>query len=138
MKQQKAIGFYFNIIAAILAVAALVAYAVMAQDGQSAPASVYVVSLVALVLQVVTLVGASTKGEGQVLDLLNIVTAVLYAVALVLLAQGRMAVVVNVFANHVGTVGTPLIAALGLFAAAILVKMISGFMAMTKNRPETL
>ncbi len=133
MKNQKGSGFYCSILAGIIEIAALVAYAVLASDGEAAPATVYVLSILGLVAQAAALLLAGKRGETPVADLLGWCAAILYATAPVVMIQARMAVIVNVFANHVGTVGMPIIVAAVLFVAALLVKMVSGFMALSKN-----
>lgn len=133
MKKQQGLGFYCSILAGVVEVAALIAYAVLASDGEAAPATVYVVSILGLAAQAGALAIAAKAGETAVADILGWCAAVLYAAAPVLMIKARMAVIVNVFANHVGVVGMPIIAAAVLFMAALLVKMVSGFMALSKS-----
>ena len=105
MKNQKGFGSYCSILAGAIEIAALIAYAVLASDGEAAPVIVYVLAILGVVAQAASLVLAWKSGETILTDLLGLCAAILYAAAPVVMMQARMSVIVNIFANHVGTVG---------------------------------
>lgn len=133
MKKRFGIGWYGGVVAAVLMVLAMIGYYVMSRDGEAAPFTVYAAALAGLVLQAVALALTARKGENPISGVADVLSAIAYAAALVLTAQARMSVVVTVFANHVGTVGKPLVVTAVLFGAAILVKVIAGFLAQSKE-----
>lgn len=130
---KKTMGFYLNIVTGIAALVALVSFIIMSGDGQTVPYLVYLFAVGALAVQGLRLVLCIQKGEGLFTDILDIVITIGYALALFVLVQGRMGVVVNIFANHVGSVGLPMILAAVGFLAATILQMITGFMAINKE-----
>lgn len=135
MKKRFGIGWYGSAAAGVLMILAMISYTVMARDGEAAPLTVYAAALAGLVLQVVSLALTARKGENPISGVADVLAAIGYTAALVLTAQARMTAVVTVFANHVGTVGKPLVVTAVLFGAAILVKVIAGFLAQSKETP---
>jgi hypothetical protein len=106
---------------------------IMSRDGKTTPMIVYAAAGAGIALQAIILGIATKKGYYKILDFGGFAITILYALALVLLAEGRLPVVVNVFADHVGTIGTPLLIAAVFFLLALMAQIISGFMQLEKE-----
>lgn len=132
-KSRKSLGFYCNILAAIVEIAGIICFTIMGQDGQGLPSIVYGLSIVGVILQTASVAVVASKGDNRALDIVGIAIAVLYASALVLMIKGRVGVIVNIFANHVGVVGMPFVLTTATFTIAVLVQMVAGFLSMEKN-----
>jgi hypothetical protein len=135
MKAKKAVGFYFTVVDIALEVIAVILLAMMSETGKAA---IYATAIVGIVLQAAVLVLAQKQGDARILDAAGIVIAVLYMASTMLLIQSEMSVVVNVFANHVGTVSKTFLMAAAAFLGAAIVQIISGYLPMTKESSAQL
>ena len=133
MMKNKSAGFYCNILAVILEILGIICFAVMAMDGEAAPATVYACGIVGIALQAYVLFTVSKKGDNRSLDFVGMAISVVYALTFVLMIQARVGVITNIFANHVGTIGVPFILATAALLLAVVAQMVAGFLSMEKK-----
>ena len=133
MMKNKSAGFYCNILAVILEILGIICFAVMAMDGEAAPATVYGWGVVGIALQAFVLYTVATKGDNRVLDIVGMVVSVCYALTLVLMIQGRMGVVTNILAAHDGEIGMPFFLTVGSLALAMVAQMVAGFLSLEEK-----
>lgn len=133
MMKNKSAGFYCNILAVILEILGIICFAVMAMDGEAAPATVYGWGVVGIALQAFVLYTVATKGDNRTLDIVGMVIGVCYALALVLMIQARVSVITNILADHVGSIGMPFVLTTASLALAMVAQMVAGFLSLEKK-----
>lgn len=99
-KSQKSLGFYCSILAVIVEIVGVVCFTIMGQDGQGLPGTVYAVSIIGMILQIAAVAFVAVKGDNRLLDIVGIVIAVLYALALILMIQARVGVILSRCKNY--------------------------------------
>jgi len=90
MLKKQAVGFYFSVAAILLAVASMISYGVLSQDGEKTPTSVYLLACAAIVIQIVVIIFNNTGTGKKFYNTSSFLAAVLYSFCLVQLFTGRL------------------------------------------------
>ena len=88
--KKQAAGFYISAVSIILAVIAMISYAVMAQDGENTPGSVYLLTLAVIAVQLAVMAFNQSKAGKTYYNTASFFAALLSAFCLVRFITGRM------------------------------------------------
>lgn len=88
--KKQAAGFYITAASIILAVIAMISYAVMARDGENTPSSVYLMTLAAIAIQLCVIAFNQSKAGKAYYNNASFLAALLSAFCLVHFITGRM------------------------------------------------
>lgn len=88
--KKQAAGFYISAASVILAVIAMISYAMMAQDGENTPVSVYLMTLAAIAVQLAMMAFNQSKAGKFYYNTASFLAALLSAFCLVRFITGRM------------------------------------------------
>ena len=88
--KKQAAGFYISAVSIILAVIAMISFAVMAQDGENTPGSVYLLTLAVIAVQLAVMAFNQSKAGKTYYNTASFFAALLSAFCLVRFITGRM------------------------------------------------
>ena len=139
--KKQSVGFYFIILTVILAVAGTITYLINCStdyfSNLGINSEIMACRIIAIILELVMVIGFNTMGQNRLLDLIPVVSGALLMVAFALFVSARVAGIASImsFERNASTMSDMMSAVVGiiLFFLAVLFNIVGSFFKVVKD-----
>ncbi|MBM6801843.1 hypothetical protein H6B07_04010 [Mediterraneibacter glycyrrhizinilyticus] len=139
--KKQSVGFYFIILTVILAVAGTIAYLINCGtdyfSNLGINSGIMVCLIIAIILELVMVIGSNTMGQNRLLDLIPVVSGALLMVAFALFVSARVAGIASImsFERNASTMSDMMSAVVGIVLCflAVLFNIVGSFFKVVKD-----